>query len=407
MSSQQGLDAAQGRVPAHRAEARPWRQRARGGTRADRTMDRVTTQIPPTIAEIEFLPTSAMTSLSETTLQHIARADAAAGPSSEMFARFMVRSESAASSRIEHVEASAEDMARAIAGSRANSSAVSMVAASRAFQELWSQAETNGAVTIADLRSAHRLLMTEDEDMGDRRWAGTVREEQNWIGGSRFSPRDALFVPPPPELVPELLEDLERFLARDDLPILVQAGIAHAQFESIHPFTDGNGRIGRALIGALLRRRSVMSHVALPLASGLYALREQYFAALGAYRDGDLEPLFTVLCRSASAAAQESLTSIGRLGALPSDWRDEGVGRRGSAAARLIEVLVEHPTLTAEDAAELTGASLPAAYPALAALEERGILREVTGRKRDRIWVVADVVDELEDLDQRIRARLR
>lgn len=268
-----------GRLPAHRAEERPWRQKMRGGTRADRMEDSVTTQVPPGIATLEFVPTVAMTELSEATLQAISRADGAAGPGSRMLSRVMIRSESVASSRIEHVEASAEDMARAIAGSRANSSAVSMVAASQAFRELWNRAEEHGAVSVADLLSAHRLLMAEDEDLGDRRWAGMVREDQNWIGGGRFSPRDALFVPPPPDVVPELLEDLEQFLARDDLPVLVQATIAHAQFESIHPFTEGNGRIGRALIGALLRRRAVTTHVAMPVASGLYALREHYFAA--------------------------------------------------------------------------------------------------------------------------------
>lgn len=396
-----------GRLPAHRLEPRPWRQKMRGGTRDDRMATTVNTQVPPWIAGLEIDPSAAMSELSEATLQAIARADGAAGPGSEMLSRFMIRSESVASSRIEHVEASAEDMARAIAGSRANSSAVSMVAASRAFQEMWNRADEQGAVTIADLLGAHRQLMAEDEDLGDRRWAGTVREDQNWIGGSRFSPRDALFVSPPPDLVPELLEDLERFLARDDLPVLVQVVVAHAQFESIHPFTDGNGRIGRALIGALLRRRSVTTHAAMPVASGLYALREQYFAALGAYRDGDLEPLFEVLCRSSSAAAEESLTSFARLRALPSSWQEEGMGRRGSAVARLLEVLVEHPTLTADDAVDLSGASTAAAYSALSVLEEHGILREVTGRKRDRIWVVAEVVDELEDLDRRIRARLR
>ena len=93
------------------------------------------------------------------------------------------------------------------------------------------------------------------DDPGEVRYAGRIRDMQNWIGGSDYSPRDALYVPPPPETVEGYLDDLIRFANRNDLPVLSQAAVAHAQFESVHPFTDGNGRIGRALINAILRRR--------------------------------------------------------------------------------------------------------------------------------------------------------
>ncbi|WP_226831945.1 Fic family protein [Brachybacterium sp. FME24] len=395
-----------GRIPPHHAEVRPWRQKARAGTRADRMMDAVTTQIPPQIAASTVGLSAEMAAQGEEAVQRIARADGAAGPGSSALARFMIRSESVASSRIEHLEASGEDLARAIAGSRANASALSMVAASRSLQDLLRTVGADRVITLENLRTAHRRLMENDEHLGDRQWAGTVREDQNWIGGSAFSPRDALFVPPPPGLVKGLLEDLEEFVNRDDVPLLVQATVAHAQFESIHPFTDGNGRIGRALIGAVLQRRGATSNAAVPVASGLYAVRDQYFAALGSYREGDVGPLFDVLCRTASAAADESVTSFVRLRAMPELWREEAGGRRGSATSHLLDALFEHPTLTAEEAVELSGGSTSAAYTALERLETFEILREVTGRKRDRIWVVADVVDELEDLDRRIRARM-
>lgn len=394
-----------GRIPAHDVEERPWRQRHRGGTRADRTMDRVVTQIPPRLADLDVGVTPAMARAMERALEAVVRTDQSAGAQAPALARFMIRNESIASSRIEHVSASGEDLARALAGSRANASARSMVAASRALHEMLLAAGRTGTLTVDDVKDAHRLLMEDDESLGDRQWAGRVRAEQNWIGGSDHSPRDALYVPPPPDLVDDLLGDLESFLARDELPVLLQATIAHGQFESIHPFTDGNGRIGRALMAGILQRRGVTRNAAVPVASGLYALREQYFAALGAYREGDLSPLAEVICRSAEAAASEARVSFERLREMPDAWHAEVPGRDGSALARLLDILFTHPTLTVDDAQAALGASTAATYTAFERLESAGILREVTGRKRDRIWVVADVVDELEDLDRRIGAR--
>ncbi|UQN28884.1 Fic family protein [Brachybacterium kimchii] len=394
-----------GRIPSHRSEERPWSQRQRGGTREDRMMDRVITRIPPRLADLDVGVTSATARAMERALEAIVRTDQSAGAEAPALARFMIRNESIASSRIEHVSASGADLARALVGSRANASARSMVAASRALHEMLLAAGRAGALTIDDLQNAHRLLMQDDDSLGDREWAGRVREEQNWIGGSDHSPRGALFVPPPPDLIDRLLVDLEAFLARDDLPVLLQATIAHGQFESIHPFTDGNGRIGRALIAGILQRRGVTRNAAVPVASGLYALREQYFAALGAYREGDLGPLVDVLCRSAEAAATEARVSFERLREMPDAWHEEIPGRGGSALARLLGILFAHPTFTVDEAREALGASTAALYPAVETLESAGILREVTGRKRERIWVVADVVDELEDLDRRVAIR--
>ena len=141
---------------------------------------------------------------------------------------------------------------------------------------------------------------------------------QNWIGGSDFSPRGALYIPPPPETVPGYMDDLVTFADRGDMPALLQAAIAHAQFESIHPFTDGNGRIGRALINTILRRRGATTRVVVPLASALVARRENYFDALGSYRSGDLAPLAGIFVRSTRIAAAESRITAQRLHETPS-----------------------------------------------------------------------------------------
>lgn len=130
-------------------------------------------------------------------------------------------------------------------------------------------------------------------DPHEKAYAGRLRDMQNWIGGSDWSPREALYVPPPPRTVEDYMADLVRFANRHDLGVMEHAAIVHAQFESIHPLTDGNGGIGRALINTVFPRRGATRRVVIPLASAVVARREDYFAALGAHRTGDVGPLLS------------------------------------------------------------------------------------------------------------------
>ncbi|WP_231637147.1 Fic family protein [Microbacterium sp. No. 7] len=245
------------------------------------------------------------------------------------------------------------------------------------------------------------------DDPGEAAYAGRVRDMQNWIGGSDHSPRDALFVPPPPEIVGSLLDDLLSWVARDDMPALVQATIAHAQFESIHPFTDGNGRIGRALISAVLRRRGIARNVVMPLASGLLEERDAYFDALTAYRRGDPLPIIAVVTRSARVAAVEARRSMETLRSLPAEWAELLGGRRSTVTARLIETFTDDPVMTSAQLPGRVDAAPAAVYAALDRMVQAGVLTEITGRKRDRVWAAPDVLGELDELDRRVRAVLR
>ncbi|GAA4392176.1 hypothetical protein GCM10023147_21770 [Tsukamurella soli] len=184
------------------------------------------------------------------------------------FADFLLRSESVASPRIEYVDAGWKAFGRALAGGKASAEARSQLAAVQALIAMVDSAGT-GPITGDTLLTAHTLLMAPDPYAA--RDSGRFRDVQSWIGGSDYSPRDALYVPPPPDLVAELIDDLLAFVARDDLPIVAQAAIAHAQFESIHPFVDGNGRIGRALLSAVLRGRGLTRRITVPLASVMLA----------------------------------------------------------------------------------------------------------------------------------------
>ena len=214
---------------------------------------------------------------------------------------------------------------------------------------------------------------------------------------------DALYVPPPPETVEGYLDDLLRFANRNDLPALVQAALAHAQFESIHPFTDGNGRIGRALINAVLRRRGATTCVVIPLASALVARRDHYFELLNSYRRGHVEPLLRTFAESAQVAAAESRRTAGRLNDITDEWRDAvGPLRKESATAKLLALLPSRPILSSDDAGAVLNAPRSSIFAALNRLSEAGVLRPLTDRKRNQVWGAALILDELDDLGLRI-----
>ncbi|GAA1146782.1 Fic family protein [Microbacterium natoriense] len=390
--------------PPHGVETLPWRQQMRGGTREDRMLQTVDATVPPFIADVDYEPALEIITASEEALLAVAQADAGASRRSSALSRFLIRTESVASSKIERITASAEDFARAIAGNRGNSSAVSMVAASRALHQMVTMVGERGVFERGDLLDAHHSLM--QDDPLEARYAGRVRDMQNWVGGSDHSPRDALHIPPAPERVSALLDDLLAYLNRDDVPVLVQASIAHAQFESIHPFTDGNGRIGRALVSASLRRRGAIRNGVIPMASGILARQGDYFAALGEYRSGDPAPLIALFVRSAHAAAIETAASVERIESFPEEWSAEVRPRRGSAAAALLLAFFDNPVLNAAEIERLSGAKTAQAYAAIDRLAEARVIREITGRKRDRVWVAADLLAELDDLDRRIQRRM-
>jgi Fic family protein len=203
-------------------------------------------------------------------------------------------------------------------------------------------------------------------------------------------------------MVADYMDDLLLFIGRSDIHPLAQAAIAHAQFESIHPFTDGNGRIGRALINAVIRRRGLTTTTVTPLASAMVAGRQRYFDEINNYRDGEIHPFVRSIANAAQVSSREATVSAIELEKLPAQWAEQSRSRKGSAAAAIIDVLLEHPVLSADDAVKLTGASESSIYLAMDRLEADGIIHEVTARKRDKIWAATDVLGELNSLSERI-----
>ncbi|MGH8963149.1 MAG: Fic family protein [Jatrophihabitantaceae bacterium] len=386
--------------PPHRHEARAWRQANRGGTKEDRMLRSIKVSLPPMIASQDLSLDSALVTDVESAMREISKLDATYGADLEALGVLLLRTESVASSKIEAVEASLDDYARALHGIRTNSSAVSMVAATAALDAMINDVTRHDRIELAAITCAHDVLMRDDP--GEAPYAGRLRTVQNWIGGSNYSPRGALYVPPPPTTVPDYMNDLVTFANRDDLPALVQAAIAHAQFESIHPFTDGNGRIGRALINTVLRRRGATTRVVIPLASALVTRRERYFDLLTAYRTGDVRPLIATFAESSRIAAAESRITAGRLGEIPDDWRATVRARAGSAAAQLLAQLPSRPIVSSEDASAIVDAPRSSVFAAINRLHDVGVLRPLTDRKRDQVWGASLILDELEDLSIRI-----
>lgn len=245
------------------------------------------------------------------------------------------------------------------------------------------------------LNEAHRRLM--HGARGATKQPGEARRSQNWIGGSR--PGNAAYVPPPVPSLPDLLSDLEKYLHMDDdLPQLVRIGLAHVQFESIHPYLDGNGRIGRLLIALLLEHWRLLKVPLLYLSLFFKRHREEYFRRLTAVRiEGDWEGWTDFFLDGVATIADEAVTSARELFAIVTTDRARVLAQDTTSvsAARLFELLPNHPIITVAAAMKLIETSKPTATRAIGTLVAAGILVETTGKKRDRSFAYQAYIDRL------------
>lgn len=316
----------------------------------------------------------------------------------EAVAPLLLRAESVASSRIEGLELSQRNLARALFDpSKARSTAKLVAGNVQAMDAAIAIGEVDRDLCVADITDIHRTLLhgTEDDAI-----AGEVRSVQNWLGGQLDSPLDAEFVPPPPGEVPALLEDLVAFVNRQDMPAVVQAAIAHAQFETIHPFEDGNGRVGRCLIHVILRRRGLAPRFVSPVSVVLAANSTAYIRGLTDYREGRVDTWcgsFAYACRS---AAEESGHLAQRIALLQDAWRGRaGHPRIDSAAARIIELLPSQPIVSVATASALIGSSDEAARNGIDRLAGAGVLRKITQGRYARAWSADELFELLNEYE--------
>jgi len=235
-----------------------------------------------------------------------------------------------------------------------------------------------------------------------------LRREQVWIGGAGSSPLNADFVPPVHERVEAALVDLQAFMERNDLPVLVQAAVAHAQFETVHPFADGNGRVGRALVHALLRAKGVTRRVTIPVSGGLLHDKAAYVDALDAYRRGEVEPVVTAFALSALRAVELGRTLWQRLDEVRARWAEVVTARQDSAVWRLLDVLVAHPVIDARTAAIELGVAESNVHRHLQALSQVGVLVPTRHHKSRRtLWRSPDVLAVLDAYAANVGRRAR
>ncbi|RME74538.1 MAG: Fic family protein, partial [Planctomycetota bacterium] len=224
---------------------------------------------------------------------------------------------------------------------------------------------------------------------GSDKAPGEFRRSQNWIGGTR--PANAHFVPPPVHALADCMSDLERFLHRADpaIPVLIRAALVHVQFETIHPFLDGNGRVGRLLITFLLCHDGVIRQPLLYLSLYFKQHRERYYELLDRVRrDGDWEAWLTFFLEGVAQTADGAVSTAQRLVQLFRTDRDriQEEGKKAGSALRVHQALKERPVTSLPEVARRTGLSYPAASSGMAVLERLGIAREITGRRRDRLF---------------------
>lgn len=354
--------------------------------------------VVPEVAATELHLPSSIIALAEDAAQELARFDAEAGSMVAPFTAILLRTESASSSQIENLTSSAKQVALAELGLARSRNAEMVVANVNATMAAVRLSED---IDEAAIIAMHAALLEGQQPAMVGRW----RQEQVWIGGSKAGPHNADFVPPHHELVPAAMRDLVRFMERDDLPYLPQIALAHAQFETIHPFPDGNGRTGRALVQALLRHKGLTRSMTVPISAGLLTDVPRYFSALTAYREGNAGPILMAFSDAALEAVVNGRELHSRLVEIDTQWRAALAGVRADAAAwKLLSWLLSHPVIDASSVAVAIQVSLPTTYAAIDELEKRSIVRpEKAGAKRNQVWFAPDLLAALDEFAERAR----
>jgi Fic family protein len=360
--------------------------------------------VPDELRELEVSLTAETAGLVSEAEGAIRQLNAAARPALAPLARLLLRTESIASSKVEGLQMGVRELARAEArmetGGRRSQTAVEILANVTAMETAITEAAGAARFGQTEILAIHRRLM--EHEFG-KRIAGRFRSGQNWIGGNDYNPCGADFVPPPVEELPRLLKDLYEAVNSDLLPPLVQAALAHAQFETIHPFDDGNGRTGRALVHVILRRRGIAPSYVPPISVVLATARKRYIEGLTRFRGDGVVEWIAHFSAAAGRSARLAEQYLGNVEALMAEWRRRLTGvsapRADAAAWAVIEVLPAHPVITGPIAVAGTGRSKGPVYEALAQLQEAGVLIPLSTSRRNQSWEAEGLLDLIEGLE--------
>ena len=328
----------------------------------------------------------------------------------EPLARLLMRTEALSSSKIEGMTVPAKKILEVEAldelgvSHRLDSTEAAVLANISAMRMSIERLGQGEVISIDALRSLNKDLLN-GSPMADA--GGVVRTTQNWIGGSDYSPVHAAYVPPPPEYVPGLLDDLLAFCNDPGLPPVAKAAIAHAQFESIHPFADGNGRTGRALVQMVLRCGGVATHTVPPVSLAIATDKATYIEILSSYRSEDcttaseaMQNLIAYFADKVIISCELAMTFERRALEIEQKWRELAHPRANSAADRLLSVLPGNPVVSIASAARLTGRSLEAARLAVASLVDKGVLTQNARNRKSNLYTAADIIHEFTALER-------
>lgn len=329
----------------------------------------------------------------------------AGGNALDPLARLLLRTEAIASSKIEGMQLGVRELARAEARSDAGQSvspnATEVLANIDAMVLAVDEAASVPEFGVPQITEIHRRLMERAEN---QQIAGKIRTEQNWIGGNDYNPCGADFVPPPAEDVERLLNDL-CFAINDDLwSPLVQAALVHAQFETIHPFADGNGRTGRALVHCVLRRRGVAPHYVPPVSVAIAGTKPRYIDGLTSFRFVEVGAWIEYFADCAARSAHLAKGYLEAVDDLRAEWRQQvqhlpEAPRADATVWRVIDTLPAHPMITVPVAATATGRSRPSAYQAFELLEQAGVLIPLSANRRNQSWEARGLLDLIAGLE--------
>jgi Fic family protein len=318
----------------------------------------------------------------------------------EGMARQLLRSEALASSQIEGLSISHRKLAEAeLEGRQGPYKAQEIMGTIRALEEAMRIGVEEADLAPEAIAAIHReIAIVPPLD----KIAGAFRRETSWIGGG--SPPSAEYVGPPPEQVLPLLEDLCEFMNRDDVSPIPQAAIAHAQFELIHPFADGNGRVGRCLIHVLFRRREIATNYVPPVSLVLGANKDAYIAGLRDFRAEEGDRWVRQFARAVDVAAVNARKFSAAVQAVQAQWRELVKPVRSDAAVlRLIDVLPKYPIVTAAVAEKEISRSRPATIGALDRLERAGVLTRRRNQRKGDSWEAKQLFGLLDDFEEMVR----
>ena len=361
--------------------------------------------IPEPLGSLEFSLEASVAGVVSEAEEAIRSLNLNAVPVLRPLARLLLRTESIASSKIEGMQLGVKELARAEAkadaGIKSSQTAQEILANIDAMILAVEEAAEVPKFGVPEITAIHRRLM---ERSAHSHLAGKIRTEQNWIGGNDYNPCGADFVPPPPGEVMPLLEDLCSAINDDLLPPLVQSALVHAQFETIHPFGDGNGRTGRALIHVVFKRRGMTPNYVPPVSVVLAASKDRYIAGLTSFRGSGLEKWIEHFAAATTKAAYLARAYLIAVASLTDEWRNRVKAsahspRANAAVWAILEILPAHPVITAPVATAVTGRAKAAVYEAFKLLENVGVLLPLTSAPRNRAWEAVGLLELIADLE--------